>query len=339
MTENDPRTFLSAVACGVLYGLLLRVGSQHWSPNNILPIVSIGFIFALPFSIGFLSVFLIERNEPQRIGVWILTPWLPILVATAATLLVAWEGLICAVFFIPVGFVLASLGGVIGGLVARSRRSARTKNALLMSVLFLPMLTNPWEQKLLSAHDIRTVENVIEIRAPKAVVWRNIERVRMILSSELPGSWSYKIGFPHPLEATLSFPGVGGVRHATFAGGVLFIETIDAWEQERRLGFSIRADTDQLPKTTLDDHVRVGGPFFDVLHGEYFLEQLPNGNTRLHLYSRHRLSTDFNWYARMWTDAVMSDIQGSILHVVKDRCEGEVRTVTSGASADHDAQH
>jgi hypothetical protein len=65
----------------------------------------------------------------------------------------------------------------------------------------------------------------------------------------------------------------------------------------------------------------VGGPFFDVLRGEYVLEPLPNGGTRLHLSSQHRVSTDFNWYAHLWTDAVMADLQATILHVIKDRAE------------------
>jgi hypothetical protein len=43
------------------------------------------------------------------------------------------------------------------------------------------------------------------------------------------------------------------------------------------------------------------------------IEALPNGATRLPLASRHRISTDFNWYAHLWTDAVMADLQPSIL--------------------------
>jgi hypothetical protein len=89
-----------------------------------------------------------------------------------------------------------------------------------------------------------------------------------------------------------SFEGVGGVRHASFERGVLFIETVDAWEPERRLAFSIHAQSDQIPPTTLDEHVPVGGPFFDGLRGEYTLEPLPNGATRLRLSSRRRISTD-----------------------------------------------
>jgi hypothetical protein len=162
---------------------------------------------------------------------------------------------------------------------------------------------------------------VIDIQASPAVVWRNIERVPPIRRDELPPSWARSIGFPDPVEATLSQEGVGGVRRASFAGGVLFLETVDIWEPEHRLAFSIAAQTDQIPATTLDEHVRVGGPYFDVLRGQYRLEPLTNGMTRLHLSSRHRISTDFNWYAHLWTDAVMSDLQKRILKVIRQRCE------------------
>lgn len=75
------------------------------------------------------------------------------------------------------------------------------------------------------------------------------------------------------------------------------------------------------PPHTLDEHVRIGGPFFDVLPGAYGNEPLPNGETRLHLSSQHRVSTDFNWYARFWTDGVMSDVQETILTAIQERRE------------------
>jgi hypothetical protein len=196
--------------------------------------------------------------------------------------------------------------------------------------VLLPFVTNPWLQQALIRRDVRRVENVRIIHAPPPVVWKNIERVPHISASELPFSWSHHIGFPSPVEATLSFAGVGGVRHATFERGVLFIENVDTWEPEHRLAFSIHAQTDQIPPTTLDEHVRVGGPFFDVLRGEYTMEALPNGDTRLHLASQHRLSTDFNWYARFWTDAVMADLQDTILTVIQKRCEAEAHQSAAG---------
>lgn len=157
------------------------------------------------------------------------------------------------------------------------------------------------------------------------MIWRNIERVREIQPSEITPSWTHTIGFPSPVEATLSLEGLGGVRHASFTGGVLFIEDVDEWVPNARLGFSIHAQTDQTPPRTLDEHVHVGGKFFDVLRGEYVIEPLSNGVVRLHLSSKHRLSTDFNWYAQLWTDAVMKDVQTTILEVIRNRCESEVR--------------
>src|SRR6476620_1315283 len=46
-------------------------------------------------------------------------------------------------------------------------------------------------------------------------------------------------------------------------------------------------------RPTPDEHIRIGRPFFDVLRGEYVIEPPPNGKTRLHLLSQHRVSTDF----------------------------------------------
>jgi hypothetical protein len=191
----------------------------------------------------------------------------------------------------------------------------------MLVVALLPFVVG-WTEPRVPPRQIRTVESDVLIHASPQTIWQNIERVRPIAEDELPRSWNRSIGFPRPIEATLDHEGIGGVRHATFAGSVLFIETIDTWQPEKQLGFSIRADTNNIPPTTLDQHVTIGGPYFDVLHGEYVLEPQGDGETRLRLISRHRVSTDFNWYAQLWTDGVMRDVQRSILHVIKKRCEG-----------------
>jgi hypothetical protein len=116
---------------------------------------------------------------------------------------------------------------------------------------------------------------------------------------------------------------VGGVRHATFERGVRFVETVTTWEPDRRLAFSIEADPATIPAVALDEHVTVGGPFFDVLNGEYRIEPLSPGRVRLHLRSTHRLSTRFNAYSGLWTDFILSDVQTAILEVLKRRCEGD----------------
>jgi hypothetical protein len=311
---------LIGAGAGLAYGLALRLlAGLHVAGFEVM---TIGFICFMPFALGSVTVYFAEVGRAQPIWRWIILPWVSMAGALAATMLVLLEGAICVLMLTPLALVLASLGGLLGGLAGRMVRSRRLRLSMMACVMVLPFFTATWERPVFYQLELRRVENVIDIKASPEVIWRNIERVRAIRTEELPKSWTRKIGFPDPVEATLSHEGVGGVRNASFTGGLSFIETVDVWEPEQRLAFSIAADTDRIPATTLDEHVRVGGPYFDVLRGEYRLESLGNGVTRLHLSSQQRVSTDFNWYARLWTDAVMSDLQRRILHVIRQRCEG-----------------
>ena len=197
----------------------------------------------------------------------------------------------------------------------------RDKALVVAAFALLPFVAGPLENYLNNPDDFRRVENVVEINAPAAVVWQHIIRVAPIRAADLGPSIIDKIGFPRPVEATLSHEGVGGVRHATFERGVEFIETVDEWQPLKRLSFSIVPNTATIPPTTFDEHVIVGGRFFDVLRGTYELHPAGPGRTRLVLHSRQRLSTHLNWYAGLWTSFVMREIQQRILTVLKRRCE------------------
>jgi hypothetical protein len=111
------------------------------------------------------------------------------------------------------------------------------------------------------------------------------------------------------------------MRRATFTGNLVFHEHVTAWSPSRLLRFRIAAQTDSIPPTTLDRHVTIGGPYFDVLEGTYELEPRADGSTRVHLISRLRVSTHFNVFAGLWADAIMRDIQRTILVVEKKRAE------------------
>jgi hypothetical protein len=307
------------VLVGFLYGFGLRlVASLHLARFEVM---TAGFICFMPFALGYVTMHYVESRQQQRLWTWWLLPWLPVAGSLAACILTLLEGWICVVMFAPLALVLSSVGGLLGGLAGRMIRTRRTRAVTVSCVMVLPFLTAGWEKPVFYRLETRRVENVIDIQAPPDVIWRNIERVPAIRRDELPNSWTRTIGFPDPVEATLSHEGVGGVRNASFTGGLLFIETVDVWQPRQRLAFSIAAQTDKIPATTLDEHVRVGGPYFDALHGEYWLEPLDHGVTRLHLSSQHRVSTDFNWYAHIWTDAIMSDLQQRILQVIRKRCE------------------
>jgi len=235
------------------------------------------------------------------------------------SVLVKWEGYICLVFAGPIMLFFSLLGRVAARL-AWGKLKNRSPGTL--SAFALPLLLLMVETHIPAPDEIRTVNTEILIHAPASVVWNNIKSVRAIEPAELPGSWVGRLGFPSPVAATLSHEGIGGVRQASFTGGLVFTETVNEWEPDRDLRFSIHANTYSIPRSTLDEHGTIGGAFFDVLDGEYRLEQRPDG-ILLHLSSRERLSTHFNPYAGQWTDAVMKAIQKQILAVIRSRCKAE----------------
>jgi hypothetical protein len=71
----------------------------------------------------------------------------------------------------------------------------------------------------------------------------------------------------------------------------------------------------------MDEHIVIGGDYFDVLDGTYELQQLNDSTYRIHLYSHFKLSTTFNFYASWWAGWIMKDIQNNILQVIKQRAE------------------
>lgn len=319
-TDRWPYLLLSGGA-GLLHGLLARLCFGLKATEGVLGVMTGSFIFLVPFSIGAISVVLMKRQGKWGWGKRIFGPIVPGWIALFCALLLAWEGLICIFLWLPLYTGLALLGGLTAELALWLLPARRNQNLTLLGLVMLPYLGAPVEQQLGLPREIRVVENSIDIDAPAAVVWQNIIRVREFKPNEHHFSWTHALGFPRPLEATLSAEGVGGVRHATFEHGVLFVETITDWEPEHRLAFAIEADTSAIPPTTLDEHVTVGGPYFDVLDGEYTIEPLADGGVRLHLRSHHRLSTRFNGYASLWTDFILADVQTYILEILRTRCE------------------
>jgi len=324
--ETKPRfrrSLLSGVTLGVIYGVTLRVlvspGRWPWHSQTATYVMTIAFLFLGPVVIGLITINEAEATGQTSIPEWIFAPWVPMLLTCGVTILFKIEGWICLVMALPVTLVGASIGGVIAGVLARRERIAN--RSTLACIAMLPLLFAMLESQRTATISVRTVQSDIRIHASAATVWQNIEQVPTIQPTELRPTWTHKIGFPLPVAAILSHPGVGGVRTASFEHGLTFFETVTIWQPERRLAFSIKADTAHIPLTTLDEHVTIGGRYFDVLDGEYLIEPLPNGDVLLHLVSHQRLSTDFNGYAGFWSDAVMQNLQTSILEVIQHRCE------------------
>jgi hypothetical protein len=286
--------------------------------------MSLAFIFGIPTSLGFIAVWFGPYRDTRRSADLFLGPWAASLACLLAALALVWEGIICAVIWLPLVLVLSLVGGLLAALCLAVFKSKRNRNYCVAVVAFLPFAISPLEHLRAVSDEIKTVPTQIRIHASAQTVWNQIRSVPLITQSEQHFSFSHLLGFPRPLQAKLVGEGVGAVRYATFEKGVLFVETITEWDEPHRLSFSIKADTKSIPPTTFDEHVIIGGKYFDVLNGTYWIEDIGNGDVVLHLVSSQRLSTRFNFYSHYWTEYLMSDLQNYILEIIKKRCEKNI---------------
>ena len=304
------RASLLGVVAGALYGALARVAVAHSPFGGAFAVMTLGFLVFVPLAMGYLTVRPVAA--PSR-GFRVVAPWIPCGIVVLSAWLVGAEGTICIVMALPLMMIFASIGGT----VAASKTGRAT--AALPIVALLPWAMMPLEQGRTSPTRFVTTTTSISIDAPPSAVWPLVVSVDSIRPAERRVALFSAIGFPSPVAATLDRPGLGGVRTATFEHGIVFRETIVAWDPQRHLRFTIAPDS--VPAATLDPHVTIGGPYFDILTGTYDLERLGESKTRLVLTSEHRVSTRFNLYAGWWADRVMRSIQSNILHVLRDRAE------------------
>jgi hypothetical protein len=286
------RIWWISLACGVSLGCIYRLILDHGLGGEFrgsVLLMTWAYLAVVPLCMGLLVVHIYLHSTPPeaiRWWRWLFLPWLSVAITMAACIVAKWEGVICLIVAAPIMMAFSLMGGLIAR-VAFGRIRNSPPGAL--SAIALPLLLIFVEGHLPSPYEIRNVNTEIFIHAPADLVWENIKSVRAIRPSELPGSWVGNIGFPRPVAAILSHEGVGGVRKASFTGGLVFTETVNRWQPEQDLAFSIHANTDLIPKTTLDEHVTIGGAYFDVLDGEYWLERRAGG-VLLHLSSHERLS-------------------------------------------------
>ena len=318
--NRTTKNTLIAIGIPTLYAVVLRLffGIDNW--NELFSVMSVTFLFLLPTIVGALTVYLSSTEKAKSIAYRIFTPWIPVFLFLIITLALAIEGLACWLMILPIFLIAASIGGLLGGYLKIRKRNDRLNISLLV---LLPLLIGPIESMIETIPGTYKAYTYIDINAPAEKIWDNVTRVKEIPIDQDKGYLTRLLGFPRPVKAELDFEGVGAYREAVFTNGLVFHETVTEYKDNEKMVFTIKAYPHEIPSTTLDEHVVIGGDYFDVLNGTYELETLPNGLNRLHLYSHFKMNTTFNFYAGWWGKWIMKDIQNNILQVEKKRSENE----------------
>jgi uncharacterized membrane protein YhaH (DUF805 family) len=226
---------------------------------------------------------------------------LTVLIGEGLLLLFGIEGAICLFMAAPLALVLATGGAIFGRELAR----VEGKTALLGSYAVLPLvLIEPMPG---TVHPIVTT---VDIAAPPEAVWNAVVAFPEI--TDLP-DWYFRLGVAYPIRAEIAGSGVGAVRRCEFSTGA-FVEPITVWDPPRQLAFDVAENPPTLRELGPWDGVLADHP--DVLRserGEFRLEPLPDGGTRLIGTTWYRFDMAPGWYWTAWSDAIIHRIHLRVL--------------------------
>jgi hypothetical protein len=306
------------LAAGLLAGIVLRL-IFHGEPGGNWSAMTGAFIYFAPMFVGAVTVYIAETQKRRSWNYYVYAPFLANTLFVLGTLLIMIEGLICAIVIIPLFSIIGAFGGLAMGIVCRiTNWPKQTLSALAV----LPLALGFAGDLLPTPQEFSRIERSIVINASPDVIWQQLAYAKDISAEDFQGTWAAKIGVPMPQAGVVSYePGsspTGYVRHAHWDKKVHFDGLITDWQPGQLMRWTYRFAPDSFPPHALDDHVMIGGHYFDLIDTSFKLEPEASGthpttrltNTRLTIAASYRVSTQFNFYA----DAVAQLLLDNMLH-------------------------
>lgn len=310
------------ICFGAAYGLAARVFFEHAESvfgikRMNVEIISFSFLVAAPFAIGAIVVYGLRHTQPS-IGKMIWAPWLAILLALIGSAISLLEGSICVALASPLFFAVSSIGGLIMGLTLRWTSKGKTT---LNSILILPLALTFIEPAISPKLQMLEDHVAIEVAAPPHRIWKEIKNAHNIRKEELPDNFIYWIGVPRPLEGVNIITPEGEVRYSKWERGVNFSALVTNEVQDLSITWKYKFTDDSFPKGSLDDHVKIGGQYFNLYDTTYNLVPLSETTTRLEIISHYSVTTHINFYGVPVARFIAKEFMSSIVQLYKLRSE------------------
>jgi hypothetical protein len=304
--------FLIGVIVGIAYRLLFSQPAGH--PYNAM---MSSFTLLIPALVGAVTVVAAEWTRRRSWRYYFFSAALANSLLVFGALAFSIEGLICSVLAVP---LFALVGGVSGLLTGALCRWTQWPRKAIYGLAILPVILGGFEQLLPLPDGVLTAERSRSIAAPPAEVWARLLSTEAIRPEEMDAAWMYRIGVPLPLSATSEEGNGQLVRHITMGKDIHFDQIATSWEPNRRVLWTYRFTEDSFPPQALDDHVRIGGRYFDVIDTEYLIDATPTGST-LQVTMHYRVSTTYNWYVRPIANFLVANFEQTALAFYAHRTE------------------
>lgn len=275
------------------------------------------FLVLTPFIFGALINYMANYDSPAPFSCTL--KWLAIFygVLTVFSIVVLREGSICVILAAPILMGSFIVGA---GLMHLLCRYLWKPNKAVYSLAILPILLMLMPEQLDTTHN--SVQRSILINAPVSTVWQQINHIDGIKSTEFKPSLLYAIGVPYPISGITNTVDGQKIRHSHWQKDIHFDGMIQQSTPNQYLRWNYRFSPDSVPKGALDDHVQLGGKYFDFQDTSYQLIPVNDHQTQLILNIDYRVSTEINFYTVYVAKLLLNDFARVILDLYKQRSEG-----------------
>jgi hypothetical protein len=304
------------IVAGALVGLLLRLFYSGGSDGPYGAMMG-SFIFIAPFAVSAVTVYLAERLARRDWGYYMVVGAVANALFVIGTVPAMLEGWICVIVILPLFVMMGMVGAVIMGGVCRMTKWPKQT---AYSIAVLPLMLGAIEPTDGVPIRISTIERSLAIAAPRDEVWNHLMNVRDIRDEEVEDGIAFRIGVPPPLSAVSADVDGQPVRRISMGKHVHFDQIQTERREHEFVQWKQRFYPDSFPPGAFDQHVVMGGAYFDIDTISYSLK--PAGDaTKLTLSMHYRVSTRFNWYADAVARLVLGNLEEVLLGVYQRRSE------------------
>jgi hypothetical protein len=252
---------------------------------------------------------------------------LSIVVLGCFILVFAVDGLGCLIMALPLTFVIAIPGSIIGHQLGRWLSDDAAKMAPYIILLVFPVFQG-FEYVHPVEPPMREVTSRVVIDAPIRQVWDEVIAFdRITKAPEGILRW----GIAYPIQAKIYGRGVGAVRHCIFSTGP-FVEPITVWQPPYLLEFDVTKNPPPMNELSPYGHIDVPHlhDTFVSRHGRFRLWE-ENGKVVLEGTTWYYQKISPDWYWHLFSDVIIHKIHLRVLEQIQTQSEIESPRVVDKA--------
>lgn len=300
--------------------------------NGFMSIMSITFLMFLPCLIGFLTVFFMPTEKVKQRHQAFLWPILTSVIILGFTMIFGIEGAICWVMMFPIFAVLAGIGGIIAFEMKKKKNGKKEEKELsdkindslnISFAIFIPLVFGFLEGEKTLIPETLTVKEELVFKSSPEVVWTELLALNQTNTTEKESFFIDLMGFPKHLNSSLNSQEVGGKRICNYERGLYFIETIQELKPHKKLVWKIDTEPLKIPASVMDEHILIGGKYFDIYQDTYEIEVVSKNEVRVTLACKFYINTPFNWYSQLWAKFLLGEVLQSELQSLRDKTKEE----------------